>query len=82
MLVIESLLDEDGRGPLTPQLHSLTMLVQTEGQERTPGQYLALLAPAGFPDLQCRRTGGVYDAILARGAPRGPAATQPTERPR
>ena len=66
MLVIESLLDADGRGPLTTLLYSLNMLVQTEGRERTPAQYCALLAPAGFRDVQCRRTGGAYDAVLAR----------------
>ncbi|XP_044090995.1 acetylserotonin O-methyltransferase isoform X2 [Neovison vison] len=66
VLVIESLLDADGRGPRTTQLYSLNMLVQTEGRERTPAQYRALLAPAGFQDIQCRRTGGIYDAILAR----------------
>ncbi|XP_068818902.1 acetylserotonin O-methyltransferase isoform X2 [Capricornis sumatraensis] len=66
VLVIESLLDADGRGPLTTLLYSLNMLVQTEGRERTPAQYRALLAPAGFRDVQCRRTGGTYDAVLAR----------------
>uniref|UniRef100_A0A8C9J7Y3 Acetylserotonin O-methyltransferase n=1 Tax=Panthera tigris altaica TaxID=74533 RepID=A0A8C9J7Y3_PANTA len=66
VLVIESLLDADGRGPLTTQLYSLNMLVQTEGRERTPAQYLALLGPAGFRDVQYRRTGGLYDAILGR----------------
>ncbi|XP_006916186.1 acetylserotonin O-methyltransferase [Pteropus alecto] len=66
LLVIESLLDADGRGPLTTQLFSLNMLVQTEGRERTPAQYRALLAAAGFTDVQCRRTGGPYDAVLAR----------------
>ncbi|XP_054576216.1 acetylserotonin O-methyltransferase [Eptesicus fuscus] len=66
-LVIESLLDADGRGPLTTQLYSLNMLVQTEGRERTPAQYRALLAAAGFADAQCRRTpGATYGAILAR----------------
>ncbi|XP_045328526.1 acetylserotonin O-methyltransferase [Leopardus geoffroyi] len=72
VLVIESLLDADGRGPLTTQLYSLNMLVQTEGRERTPAQYLALLGPAGFWDVQYRRTGGLYDAILGRtGLPAG-----------
>ncbi|XP_055419050.1 acetylserotonin O-methyltransferase isoform X5 [Bubalus kerabau] len=66
ILVIESLLDADGRGPLTTLLYSLNMLVQTEGRERTPGQYCALLAPAGFRDVRCQRTGGTYDAVLAR----------------
>ncbi|KAF0884527.1 acetylserotonin O-methyltransferase isoform X1 [Crocuta crocuta] len=55
-----------GGGPLTTQLYSLNMLVQTEGRERTPAQYAALLAPAGFRAVQCRATGGLYDAILAR----------------
>ena len=72
VLVIESLLDADGRGPLTTQLYSLNMLVQTEGRERTPAQYLALLGPAGFRDVQYRRTGGLYDVILGRtGLPAG-----------
>ncbi|KAF6072904.1 acetylserotonin O-methyltransferase [Phyllostomus discolor] len=66
VLVIESLLDEDGRGPLTTQLYSLNMLVQTEGRERTPAQYRALLAAAGFRGVQCRMTWGLYGAILAR----------------
>ncbi|KAF4008051.1 hypothetical protein G4228_019592, partial [Cervus hanglu yarkandensis] len=66
ILVIESLLDADGRGPLTTVLYSLNMLVQTEGRERTPAQYRALLGPAGFRDVRCRRTGGTYDAVLAR----------------
>nr|XP_055194828.1 acetylserotonin O-methyltransferase isoform X1 [Nyctereutes procyonoides] len=65
VLVVESLLAADGRGPLTAQLYSLNMLVQTEGRERTPAQYRALLAAAGFRHVQCRRTGGLYDAILA-----------------
>ncbi|XP_071076393.1 acetylserotonin O-methyltransferase isoform X3 [Desmodus rotundus] len=59
ILVIESLLDADGRGPLTTQLYSLNMLVQTEGQERTPAQYRALLEAAGFRDFHCRRTWGI-----------------------
>ncbi|XP_065772003.1 acetylserotonin O-methyltransferase isoform X3 [Muntiacus reevesi] len=66
ILVIESLLDADGRGPLTTVLYSLNMLVQTEGRERTPAQYRALLAPAGFRDVRCRRAGGIYGAVLAR----------------
>ncbi|XP_075855274.1 acetylserotonin O-methyltransferase [Microcebus murinus] len=66
LLVVESLLDEDGRGPLTTQLYSLNMLVQTEGRERTSSQYRALLASAGFHGFQFKKTGGIYDAILAR----------------
>ncbi|XP_078219379.1 acetylserotonin O-methyltransferase isoform X1 [Callithrix jacchus] len=66
ILVIESLLDEDRRGPLLTQLYSLNMLVQTEGQERTPSHYHELLSSAGFRDFQFKKTGVIYDAILAR----------------
>ncbi|XP_030782187.1 acetylserotonin O-methyltransferase-like [Rhinopithecus roxellana] len=63
ILVIESLLDEDRRGPLLTQLYSLNMLVQTEGQERTPTHYHMLLSSAGFRDFQFKKTGAIYDAV-------------------
>ncbi|XP_003793127.1 acetylserotonin O-methyltransferase [Otolemur garnettii] len=66
ILVIESLLDEDRQGPLTTQLYSLNMLVQTEGQERTPTQYHRLISSAGFRSFQFKKTGAIYDAIFAR----------------
>lgn len=66
LLVIESLLDGDRRGPLLTQLYSLNMLVQTEGQERTPTHYHMLLSSAGFRDFQFKKTGAIYDAILVR----------------
>uniref|UniRef100_A0A2K5K7T8 Acetylserotonin O-methyltransferase n=1 Tax=Colobus angolensis palliatus TaxID=336983 RepID=A0A2K5K7T8_COLAP len=66
ILVIESLLDEDRRGPLLTQLYSLNMLVQTEGQERSPTHYHMLLSSAGFRDFQFKKTGAIYDAILVR----------------
>uniref|UniRef100_A0A8C2UHZ9 Acetylserotonin O-methyltransferase n=1 Tax=Chinchilla lanigera TaxID=34839 RepID=A0A8C2UHZ9_CHILA len=76
VLVVESVLDEDRRGPRTTLLFSLNMLLQTEGRERTPGQYHTLLAAAGFGDFRLRRTGSVYDAMLARKLlPLGPAAS-------
>uniref|UniRef100_A0A8C5I0R4 Acetylserotonin O-methyltransferase n=1 Tax=Gouania willdenowi TaxID=441366 RepID=A0A8C5I0R4_GOUWI len=64
VLVVEALLNQDGSGPLTAQLYSLNMLVQTEGRERTDAQYAALLAAAGFSSIQHRRTGKIYDAVL------------------
>lgn len=66
MLLVEALLYEDGSGPLTAQLYSLNMLVQTEGRERSAAQYAALLTSAGFSDVQHRFTGKIYDAVLAR----------------
>uniref|UniRef100_A0A8C6T497 Acetylserotonin O-methyltransferase n=1 Tax=Neogobius melanostomus TaxID=47308 RepID=A0A8C6T497_9GOBI len=48
----QCLLYEDGSGPLTAQLYSLNMLVQTEGRERSAAQY------------SHRFTGKTYDAVL------------------
>lgn len=64
VLLVEALLHDDGSGPLTVQLYSLNMLVQTEGRERTAAQYAALLAAAGFANIQHRLTGKIYDAVL------------------
>ncbi|XP_052004470.1 acetylserotonin O-methyltransferase-like [Xyrauchen texanus] len=65
VLLVESLLHEDHTGPLTAQLYSLNMLVQTEGRERTGSEYTSLLTAAGFTNVQIHRTGKIYDAILA-----------------
>ena len=64
VLLVEALLNEDGSGPLTVQLYSLNMLVQTEGRERTDAQYVALLAAAGFTNIQRRLTGKIYDVVM------------------
>lgn len=66
MLLVETLLNEDKTGPLEAQLFSLVMLVQTEGKERTPAQYSKLLTAAGFREIQVKKTGKLYDAILGR----------------
>lgn len=64
VLLVEALLNEDGSGPLTAQLYSLNMLVQTEGRERTGAQYAALLAASGFTNIQHRLTGKIYDTVM------------------
>ncbi|XP_013805914.1 acetylserotonin O-methyltransferase [Apteryx mantelli] len=66
VLLVESLLNEDKSGPLETQLYSMNMLVQTEGKERTPAEYSNLLQAAGFTEIQVKRTGKLYDAILGR----------------
>ncbi|NXO04709.1 ASMT methyltransferase, partial [Rhinopomastus cyanomelas] len=66
VLLGESLLNEDKSGPLETQLHSLNMLVQTEGRERTAAEYSRLLEAAGFSGIQVKRTGKLYDAVLGR----------------
>nr|AMK49335.1 hydroxyindole-O-methyltransferase [Labeo catla] len=66
VLLVESLLYEDDSGPLTAQLYSLNMLVQTEGRERKASDYSRLLNAAGFTHVHIHNTGKIYDAILAR----------------
>ncbi|NXH09919.1 ASMT methyltransferase, partial [Bucco capensis] len=66
VLLVESLLNEDKSGPLETQLYSMNMLVQTEGKERTATEYSKLLVAAGFREIQVKRTGKLYDAVLGR----------------
>uniref|UniRef100_A0AAY4AB45 Acetylserotonin O-methyltransferase n=1 Tax=Denticeps clupeoides TaxID=299321 RepID=A0AAY4AB45_9TELE len=65
VLLVESLLFENRRGPIMAQIFSLNMLVQTEGKEHPPSYYMQLLNRAGFQEVQVCRTGKSYDAILA-----------------
>ena len=65
LLIAERLLDKAKTGPLPALLQSLSMLVCTEGKERTLAEYAALLGRAGFTRVEGRRTGGLLDAVLA-----------------
>ncbi|HWE00228.1 MAG TPA: class I SAM-dependent methyltransferase [Bryobacteraceae bacterium] len=65
LLIAERLLDEDRSGPLGAHMQSLSMLVCTEGRERTLAEYSALLSRAGFDEIRGQRTGRYLDAILA-----------------
>lgn len=65
VLLVEALLFENHRGPVTAQCFSLNMLVQTEGRERPASQYSAMLTRSGFHGVQVSRTGKCYDAVLA-----------------
>ncbi|XP_021102068.1 acetylserotonin O-methyltransferase [Heterocephalus glaber] len=66
VLAIERVPDEDRQGPLSTLLFSLNMLLQTEGRERSTSQCCARLSSAGFGGFQLKKTGGFYDAMLAR----------------
>jgi acetylserotonin N-methyltransferase len=65
LLIAEKLIDDDRNGPLSAHLQSLNMLLVTEGKERTPAEYEALLRSVGFADVQSRRTDSPLDALLA-----------------
>lgn len=62
LLIAETMLDG-----LTPHsaLQSLSMLVQTEGTERTHTQYADLLSKHGFGDTRVIHTMNFLDALLA-----------------
>nr|XP_048289076.1 acetylserotonin O-methyltransferase [Myodes glareolus] len=67
LLLVEAVLDPGGQGPVHTTLLSLTMLVQTNGRERTEAEYRAMAAAAGFVRcFDCRQTGGNLDVMLAR----------------
>lgn len=65
VLIAETLLEEDASGPVYSQMQSLNMLICTEGRERTPNEYRALLESCGFHRVEARRTGTPLDAVLA-----------------
>uniref|UniRef100_A0A2K5L246 Acetylserotonin O-methyltransferase like n=1 Tax=Cercocebus atys TaxID=9531 RepID=A0A2K5L246_CERAT len=64
LLLVETLLDEkrEVQGGL---IQSLNMLVQTEGRERSRGEYQCLLELHGFHQVQVVHLEGVLDAMLA-----------------
>jgi acetylserotonin N-methyltransferase len=66
LLVVEKLLAEDRSGPVGAHMQSLSMLVCTEGKERSLSEYEALLREAGFTHVEGKRTGQYLDVLLAR----------------
>jgi acetylserotonin N-methyltransferase len=69
VLICEHVLDPDKTGPLHGLMQSLNMLVVTEGKERNEAEYAALLAAAGFGDIELRRPDAPVHALLARKLP-------------
>ncbi len=66
LLIAEKLVCEDRSGPLNAHLQSLSMLIVTEGKERSLSEYTVLLREAGFTRVEGKQTGTYLDAILAR----------------
>ncbi len=65
LLVAEMLLNDKKSGPVPALMQSLSMLVCTEGKERTLAEYTALLQEAGFAQVEGKVTNAPLDAILA-----------------
>ncbi|XP_038204265.1 acetylserotonin O-methyltransferase-like isoform X2 [Arvicola amphibius] len=67
LLLVEAVLTPGGCGPVRTLLLSLTMLLQTQGRERTEAEYQNMAAAAGFTRcFQCRPTGGDLNVMLTR----------------
>ena len=65
MLIAEKLFDEGKTGPLSALMQSLSMLVCTEGNERSLSDYTHLLCKAGFAQIEGNVSDPPLDAILA-----------------
>ncbi|MES1257728.1 MAG: class I SAM-dependent methyltransferase [Acidobacteriota bacterium] len=65
VLLAEKLITEDRSGPIGAHMQSLSMLICTEGKERSLTEYAGLLAAAGFSKIDGKRTGQYLDAVLA-----------------
>jgi acetylserotonin N-methyltransferase len=65
LLVAEKLLNNDKAGPMPAIMQSLSMLVCTEGKERTLAEYAVLLREAGFAEVEGKVTSAPLDAVLA-----------------
>ena len=68
VLIVEALLEDDHSGPVYALMQSLNMLICTDGKERSCPEYKALLQQTGFETVECRRSGVLVDAVLARKA--------------
>ena len=68
LLIVEALLEDDHSGPVYALMQSLNMLICTDGKERSCPEYKALLQQTGFETVECRRSGVLVDAVLARKA--------------
>jgi acetylserotonin N-methyltransferase len=64
LLIAERLLEDDKSGPVNALMQSLSMLICTEGKERTLEEYRTLLLDAGFSRVEGKQTGRAVDAIL------------------
>jgi acetylserotonin N-methyltransferase len=58
-------LPNDKTGPVPALMQSLSMLVCTEGKERTLTEYIALLRQSRFAQVEGKVTNAPLDATLA-----------------
>ncbi|HEX4953756.1 MAG TPA: methyltransferase [Thermoanaerobaculia bacterium] len=66
ILVHELLLDEDHCGPWPVVASSVAMLLWSAGRQYSAGELEALLARAGFGEIETRRTFGCWGMVMGR----------------
>jgi acetylserotonin N-methyltransferase len=77
LLIAEKLIHEDRSGPIGAHMQSLSMLVCTEGRERSLSEYRTLLLETGFTSVEGRKTGKYLDAVFACKPPARKPGTGP-----
>ncbi|XP_077992070.1 acetylserotonin O-methyltransferase-like [Glandiceps talaboti] len=67
IFIIEALYDDDKTGPLATSAICMMMMVWFQGgKQRNSVEMQGLLEKHGFSDVQIKRSGSVYDTVLAR----------------
>lgn len=67
LVVLDTLLNEDRRGPLMPALFALTMfLITAEGATYSGAEIGGWMREAGFGEIQCKPLVGPYGLVLGR----------------
>jgi hypothetical protein len=66
LIVHELLLDDDRPGPVAVASYSVAMLLWTEGKQYSGRELAAMLAEAGFADVEVKRTFGYWGLVTGR----------------
>ena len=66
IMIHEMLYNDDKTGPLAASVSSISMLLWTEGKQRSGPEHMAILASAGFKDLTVTATFGDWSIVSGR----------------
>ncbi|MCI0628783.1 MAG: acetylserotonin O-methyltransferase [Acidobacteria bacterium] len=63
LIIHELLYDDDKRGPLEAAVYSMVMLLWTEGRQYSGAELAAMLAEAGFTEIEIKRSFGLWSVV-------------------
>lgn len=66
ILIHEMLYDRDKAGPLMTAAYSVAMMLWTEGEQYTGGELAAILAEAGFVEIEVKPGLGYWSIVIGR----------------